>query len=164
MDKRSVKFAQLLAIANVLGERVSGKKVVDGKLVGIEEVGISGMHLTDMQRKPARTLERIHHDLMEHADKFGKHEMILLDMFGEIMADMSVEEFTNEPLDKNYLHPYYIQQNALAQVTTVKGYALKSGLNIRTVQRMCVDGSLKAKNEYGVWLIETPDEEEGKEE
>lgn len=154
MDKRSVKFAQLLAIANVLGERMIGKKVVDGKLVGVEEVGISGRHLTDMGRKPARTLERIHRDLMEHAHKFGKHEMILLDMFGEIMADMSMEEFTNEPLDKNYLHPYYIQQNALAQVTTVKGYALKSGRPIRTVQRMCEDGRLKAKNVYGVWLIE----------
>lgn len=155
MDKRSVKFAQLLAIANVLGERVIGRRKVDGS----EEVGISGMHLTDMQRKPARTLERIHKDLMEHAHKFGKHEMILLDMFGEIMADTSVEEFTNEPLDKNYLHPYYIQQNALAQVTTVKGYALKSGKPIRTVQRMCEDGRLKAKNVYGVWLIEDADNE-----
>lgn len=154
MDIRSVKFAQLMAIANVLGERV-----IDRNEYGMaKEVGIADIHLTNLQRKPAITLERIHRDLMEHAEKFGKHELVLLDMFGEIMADMSVEEFTNEPLDKKYLHAYYIQQNALAQVTTVKGYALKSGLNIRTIQRMCVDGSLKAKNVHGVWLIEDDEE------
>lgn len=41
----------------------------------------------------------------------------------------------------------------LDYVTTVKGYSEKTGIKIRTVQRMCEDGRLKAKNEYGVWLI-----------
>ncbi|GAV11323.1 tRNA-dihydrouridine synthase [Paenibacillus sp. NAIST15-1] len=39
-------------------------------------------------------------------------------------------------------------------VTTVKGYAIENDINIRTVQRMCEDGRLKAKNVHGVWLIE----------
>ncbi|WP_025686005.1 hypothetical protein [Paenibacillus maysiensis] len=44
-------------------------------------------------------------------------------------------------------------------VTTVKGYAERTGKNIRTVQRMCEDGRLKAKFEHGVWLIEYKPEE-----
>ncbi|GAF10866.1 hypothetical protein JCM16418_5094 [Paenibacillus pini JCM 16418] len=42
-------------------------------------------------------------------------------------------------------------------VTTVKGYALKTGKGIRTVQRMCESGKLKAKYEHGVWIIELED-------
>ena len=41
----------------------------------------------------------------------------------------------------------------LDYVTTVKGYSLQSGIHVRTVQRMCEDGRLKAKNVHGVWLI-----------
>jgi hypothetical protein len=41
-------------------------------------------------------------------------------------------------------------------VTTVKGYAELKELNVRTVQRMCEDGRLKAKVVHGVWLIELP--------
>jgi hypothetical protein len=44
----------------------------------------------------------------------------------------------------------------LDRVTTVKGYAIDHGLHIRTVQRMCESGKLKAKNVHGVWLIEIP--------
>ncbi|MCY9544217.1 hypothetical protein M5X00_17795 [Paenibacillus alvei] len=44
--------------------------------------------------------------------------------------------------------------NPLDRVTTVKGYAEMKDMNVRTVQRMCEDGRLKAKNVYGVWLIE----------
>ncbi|MNB95556.1 hypothetical protein D3C75_427330 [compost metagenome] len=44
--------------------------------------------------------------------------------------------------------------NALEEVTTVKGYSLETGIGIRTVQRMCEDGRLKAKNVFGVWLID----------
>ena len=41
----------------------------------------------------------------------------------------------------------------LDYVTTVKGYSLQTGIHVRTVQRMCEDGRLKAKNVHGVWLI-----------
>lgn len=46
--------------------------------------------------------------------------------------------------------------NPLDQITTVKGYALLTGLHIRKVQRMCEKGELTAKYVHGIWLILLP--------
>jgi hypothetical protein len=65
---------------------------------------------------------------------------------------------------ENDFHKVSFNGSPLDHVTTVKGYSEKTGIGIRTVQRMCESGKLKAKNENGIWLIEYRSLEEGCEE
>lgn len=130
---RTQKFGRLIAIANVLGNKIGGENKISGK------------HLTDMSRKPARTLERIHTELMEHAHKFGADELALLDMFGEIIADLDVSEFTNEPLSRSYLQSYYSQQHILNNIMSAEEAAEMWGYtNPGTVKNMCSEGKVIA--------------------
>lgn len=141
--KRDLAFGRLLAIANVLGKNVFEK----------DRIGISDKYLTKISRSPATAIEKIHKELMEYAHQFGPTEMILLDMFGEIMANLSTDDFTNEPLNPQYLQGYYSQQNDLNGVIGAEEAADMWGLSAGTVKNMCADGKVRAKKIGKTWVI-----------
>ncbi|MDR9852908.1 type I-C CRISPR-associated protein Cas8c/Csd1 [Paenibacillus sp. VCA1] len=141
---RDIKFGRLLAIANVLANKAKDK----------DEIGIADKHLTRYDRKPALTLERIHSDLLKYADRFGKDEMMLLDMFGEIMASLDGDEFNNEPLSGKYLQAYYAQQHDLDNVIGVEEASELWGLSPGTIKNYCAEGRISAKKIGKTWVID----------
>lgn len=145
--KREIAFGRLLAIANVLS-----KKVFE-----TDKQSVSQKHMTQFAKNPAKTLERIHADLMEYADKFGADEMQLLNMLGEILAEMSESEFTNEPLKPQYLQAYYSEQHTLNTLDNVMGVEDASdlwGLKPGTIKNYCADGIVQAKKIGKTWVID----------
>ncbi|OKP95410.1 helix-turn-helix domain-containing protein [Paenibacillus sp. P46E] len=142
-DNRSMIFGRLIAIANVLGDRVLDKGVPP----------ISSQYLDKIGREPAKTIEAIHHKLLDYSHKFGPEEMVLLDMFGEIMADLNLEEFTNDPLGSEYLHSFYTQQNALNEVMGVEEAAELWGLSPGRIKNICAEGKIQARKIGKTWII-----------
>lgn len=141
---RDIKFGQLLAIANVLGERVFEK----------DKMSISQKYMSRFSKNPAKAFEKIHTELLEYAPTFGENEIQLLNLFGEILASMDESEFTNEPLNPQYLHGYYTQQNDLENIigTTEAGEILK--LSPDHVKLLCRQGKIKAKLIGKTWVID----------
>ncbi|MGO4952050.1 hypothetical protein [Paenibacillus sp. DRB1-1] len=142
---REIKFGRVLAIANVLGEKVKDKG----------EIGISPKHMERYGFKPATTLERIHKDLMQHAEKFGEEEMILFDLLMEEMAQIDWDEFTDEPLRGRYLQAYGAQQhtldNVMGAVEAAKEWDYDSP---GTVKNLCATGKVIAKKIGNTWVID----------
>lgn len=146
MDKltRDQKFGQLLAIANVLSARVyEGDKPT-----------ISQKHLDRYGRLPRKTLEKIHAELMEYADQFQGEELVLLDLFGEVISTLDEEEFTNEKLAPRYLQAYYTQQNFLDNAIGVEEAARILGIAPGTVKNKCAAGEITAKKIGMAWVID----------
>lgn len=141
---RDQKFGRLLAIANVLGDKVFEDN----------NIGIADKHMSRFSKKPALAFEKIHKELMEYAPQFGQDEMQLMNMFEEILADMDESEFTNEPLNPVYLHSYYTQQNALDSVIGVDEAADILGLSPGTVKNYCATGKIEAKKIGKTWVID----------
>ncbi|WP_080833178.1 type I-C CRISPR-associated protein Cas8c/Csd1 [Cohnella massiliensis] len=109
--ERDEAFGRLLAIANVLGDRVFEKK----------KIGIANKYGSAFAREPRKAIEKIHEELMQYTHKFGDAEMVLLDMFGEIMAGLDISDFTNKPVGAKYLQSFYSQQHILSD--EIVGYA-----------------------------------------
>ncbi|MFS0841316.1 type I-C CRISPR-associated protein Cas8c/Csd1 [Paenibacillus sp. 1P03SA] len=141
---RDVSFGRLLAIANVLGERLFER----------DKPNITSKYLERYRRSPAKTFQKIHEELMEYAHKFGETEVHLMDMFGEILANMDIEQFTDEPLKDNYLHSYYSQQNTLHNIMSVEEAAKLWGYeNPGSVKNLCSSGKIQASKIGRDWVI-----------
>ncbi|MFU0790635.1 type I-C CRISPR-associated protein Cas8c/Csd1 [Virgibacillus proomii] len=141
---RDQKFGRLLAIANILSNKVfeSGKPSIAQK------------HMSRFSKKPAIAFEKIHAELMEYAPKFGNDEMVLFNMFEEILSDMDEKEFSNEPLSPQYLHSYYEEQSALNNMIGVEEAAKILNLSPGTVKNHCAEGKIKAKKIGKTWIID----------
>jgi len=141
---RDIKFGRLLAIANILSERVfeEGKQSVVQK------------YMSRYSQKPAKTFQKIHEELLEYAQQFGSDEMVLLDMFGEILAEMEESEFTNEPLTEKYLHAFHSQQHRLSNLIGVEEAAKILGLSPGTVKNKCAAGELPAVKIGKTWVMD----------
>lgn len=144
MSDRNAKFGRLLAIANVLSKNIyeKGRPLAGDK------------YLIEMRKRPAKAFEKMHSDLMEYASKFGPDEMQLMDMFGEILADIDDSDFTNEPLNNDYLLHYYKQQHVLESVIGVEEAAELWGLSPGTVKNYCAEGRVFAKKIGKTWVID----------
>lgn len=140
---RDTKFGQLLAIANVLGERVFEK----GKL------SISQKYMSRFSKHPVTAFEKIHTDLLEYAPKFGEDEIQLMNLFNEILANMDTSEFTNEPLNPTYLHSYYTQQNDLSNIIGTTEAAEILNLSPDHVKLLCRQGKIESKRIGKTWII-----------
>lgn len=141
---RDIKFGRLLAIANILGQRVFEK----GK------PSISETNWKKYDQRPFDVFTKMHKDLMDYSHKFGEEEMILIDLFGEILADMDESEFTNEPLDRTYLLGYYQQGNVLNNIIGVNEAAELWNLSPGTIKNYCASGRIKAKKIGQTWVID----------
>jgi len=133
-----------LAIANILSEKV----FEDGK------PSVMQKHMSRYSQKPAKTFQKIHEELLEYAPKFGPDEIALLDMFGEILAEMEEYEFTNEPLTPKYLHAFHSQQHRLSNIIGVEEAAKILGLSPGTVKNKCAAGELPAKKIGKTWVLD----------
>lgn len=141
---RNQKFGRLLAIANVLAERVYEK----GK-------PLPSHQFTDrFSRKPMDTFVKIHEDLMQYTHKFGGEEMHLVDMFGEILAGMEVEEFSNDALKPSFLQAFCSQQHALHNVIGVEEAAELWGLSAGTIKNYCAQGKIQSRKIGKTWVID----------
>lgn len=141
---RDQAFGRLLAISNILSERVFED----------DRLKISQKYMSRFSKAPAKTFEKIHTELMEYAHKFGPDEIQLMDMFEEILANMDESQFTNDPLNPTYLHSYHTQQNALANVIGVEEASELWGLSPGYIKNLCADGKIKAKKIGKTWVIE----------
>src|SRR5699024_9176558 len=106
---REQKFGQLLAIANIISERI----YKDG------EGTISTKYLADYDQKPREVFERIHSDLINRSSEFTEVEIELMSHFDKVMASISDGEFTNEPIKPKYLHAYHTKQHHLRDIIGV---------------------------------------------
>ncbi len=94
---RELKFGQLLAIARVLGERV----YEEGK------PSIPEAYWKKYKEAPVEVFTKLHTDLMEYSHKFGETEIYLMTLFDEILSEIDVSEYIDEPLEGEYLLGYY---------------------------------------------------------
>lgn len=141
---RDIKFGRLLAIANILSERVIEKnkrsKVIE--------------YWDRYQKRPMEVFSKIHADIMEYTHKFGETEMYLFDLFVEILADMTEEEFTNEPLNPVYTHEFSRHQHNLENVMGVEKASKIWGLSSGYIKNLCSEGKIKAKKIGNTWVID----------
>lgn len=142
--EREIAFGRLLAIANVLS-----KKVFES-----DKIKISDKYLSRYSKAPAKYFTIIHKELMEYVDKFGQDELQLLGLFEEILSEMDVTEFTNDPLNEKYLHAYYTQQHSLNNVVGVEDASKLWGLSPGTIKNYCAEGKIISKKIGNTWIIE----------
>lgn len=93
----------------------------------------------------------------------GSYEIMIPDCEIEIVHELltSNSEISEEEI-RNIMKLYLVTDDqkeisVFPNVTTIKGYHMKTGTPIRTISNWCDKGKLKAKYEYGVWLIEIED-------
>lgn len=111
-------FYRLIAIADVLGDRVLDKGAPS----------IASQYLDKIGREPMKAVTLMHTKLIQHAHKFGPKENALIDMFGELMARLEIEDFNNKPLDSSYIINYYHQKSefpfvGLAEAAEILGWS-----------------------------------------
>lgn len=141
---RNEKFGRLLSIANVLSERV----FEEGK------PNVSGKYLSRFTNKPALALEKIHKELLEYTHKFGPEEWHLFELFGEIMAELDLSDFTNESLSSKYLYHYYSQNHELENCIGVDEASALWGLSPGTIKNYCAAGKIVSKKIGNTWIID----------
>lgn len=141
---REESFGRLLAIANVLGWRVFDK----------HRPSISAKYSTRLGQKPAHTFKLIHEELMGYSHKFGDDELYLMDMFGEILADMDFEDFSNEDLDGIYRLHQSKEQNSLFRIMSAEEASERWGLSAGHIKNLAADGKIKARKVSKTWLID----------
>lgn len=147
-NRREIAFGRLLAIANVLSERVFEK----GK------PSIMAKYLDRYQRKPFETFFKIHQELIEYSHKFGSEELQLLDLFQEIINDLSMEDADQDvPLQGQFMQVFHSQQHVLHTLDNIMGTeeaAETWGLSQDHVKRLCREGKVKAVRIGQVWVLE----------
>lgn len=147
-NRREVIFGRLLSIANVLSDKVFEK----GK-------PIAHSYLDKIQKKPFETLVKIHQDLLDYAYKFGPNELTLMDMMGELINELSIEDAENDtPLKDNYLLSYYSQNHSLRALDQIMGTQEASQLWGYTsqdhVKRLCREGKVKCVQIGNTWVLD----------
>ncbi|BAD65345.1 hypothetical protein ABC2811 [Shouchella clausii KSM-K16] len=144
MLSREEAFGRLLAIANVLGDRVYEK----GK------PSVSSTYSKRLSHKPASTFKIIHEDLMQYAHKFGAEEQHLMDLFGEILAEINIDDFSNESLKEEYLLHRNKQQHSLNNIMSAEEASKKWGLSAGYIKNLAAKGKIQAKKIGKTWIID----------
>jgi hypothetical protein len=140
---RDEKFGRLLAIADVLSDGIFEKH--SGR--------IGARYSSRMSTSPTSTIMLINRDIIQYVDTWGEREHLLYDMFTEILADMSIEEFDNEPLSYKYLHSVSVQRHALRNIMSVEEAAKKWKMSESRVRALCADETIEARKLGKTWII-----------
>ncbi|XID91022.1 type I-C CRISPR-associated protein Cas8c/Csd1 [Paenibacillaceae bacterium WGS1546] len=143
MATREQKFGRILAIANVLGEKVFPE----------DQQSIATKYLSKMDRHPATVFVQMHKELMAHMHRFGAGEHVLMDMLGEQIAELTVEEMNNKPLDGQWLINYYHKSHELNNIMDVHEAGAMWGLSPAYVRNLCAAGTVEAKKIGRDWAI-----------
>lgn len=141
---REKTFGQLLAIANVMGDRVLPKNARR----------ISEKYMKSYDKNPAKVFKRIHEELMQNYSKFGAEEIVLMDMLGEILDGLGLEGFTSEPLSEEYLLHYHKERAWLERAISAEQAGAKWGLSAGYVKNLAASGKIIAKKVGNTWVID----------
>ncbi|WII36803.1 hypothetical protein [Paenibacillus thiaminolyticus] len=144
MNDRETKFARAFAILNVIARSVYEKGKPLPAFVSLDKLG----------RKPMDVLVRTHGDVMQYAHKFSQHEMMLLDLFDEIISEIDMDEFDNAPLAARYFQPFHAQQRAIDGVMGVAEGSRRWELSPGTLKNYCAKGIVIATKIGRDWAIE----------
>lgn len=144
MNDREAKFARAFAILNVIARAVYEKGKPLPAYTALDKLG----------QKPMDVLVRTHEDVMQYAHKFGQHEMMLLDLFDEIVAKIDGSEFDNTPLAARYFQPFHAQQRAIDGVMGVAEGSRRWGMSPGTLKNYCAQGKVIAVKIGRDWAIE----------
>jgi len=141
---RERQFGQLLAIANVLINKIHGN---NGQAV-------MNKYWDKYQREPAKTFTKIHENIIDYIYKLDKNDIALLDLFQNILADMDYEKFNDDKLNNEYLHSFYEKKSLLDNLISADKAAEMWKLSPGTVKNMCADGKVDAVKVGNVWVID----------
>lgn len=142
---RTEKFARIFALAHTLGT-----VLIHGDYQTMDK------YRTDMQRKPADTLMRMHTDLANHFHSLefdGSYAHLIFEMMGEQIASLLPEELTNEPLDDSFFIYRASQAHAARNIMSAKAAGKLWGLSPAYVRNLCADGTVKAVRIGKTWAI-----------
>ena len=142
--ERERQFGQLLAIANVL----------INKIHGINGPAVMNKYWDKYQREPAKTFTKIHENIIDYIYKLDKNDIALLDLFQTILADMDYDQFNDEKLSNDYLHTFYKQKDALDHLISVADAAKLWGLSEGHVKNICAEGKIDAVKIGKTWVID----------
>lgn len=104
-NDRDILFGKILAVVNILGERV-----FDGGKPSVYQTAFKKFPST-----PKEAFTKMHSCVMQYSEKLGKEENELFDKLSEIMYELDDTEFNNDPLGDKYLLAYHKQQHELAK-------------------------------------------------
>lgn len=104
-NDRDILFGKILAVVNVLSERVFG----GGKPSNYQTA------FKKFSNAPKEAFTKMHSYILQYSEKFNKEENELFDKLSEIMYELDDTEFNNEPLGDKYLLAYHKQQHELAK-------------------------------------------------
>lgn len=144
MKTREEKFARILAIANLIGERT-----LESNRPSIEH-----HYRTKFSRYPAKTLATIHKDLMAYSHRWKRKEWMLYDVLMEEIADLDLDEFNNEDLGEMFplhLGKSYVE---MRNIIGVKVASKILGLTEGTVKNYCAEGRIPAKKIGKTWVLD----------
>lgn len=147
MKKRERQFGQLLAVANILINKIhkgNGPAVMD-------------KYWKRFEQKPADTFTKMHGEIIDYIYLFDSVDIALLDIFQTILSDMDIEDFNNLKLDSGYLHAYYQQKSPLNNLDNLIGVSEASelwGLTAAYIKNLCAEGKVDAKKIGNTWVID----------
>lgn len=144
MENRDRQFGQLLAIANVLINKIhkgNGPAVMK-------------KYWDRYQRKPAETFTKIHEEIINYIYKLDQNDIALLDLFQTILADMDFEDFNDIKLNNSYLHTYHEQKDSLNHLIGVSEASQLWGLTAAYIKNLCAEGKIDAVKIGNVWVID----------
>ncbi|MBJ6362077.1 type I-C CRISPR-associated protein Cas8c/Csd1 [Paenibacillus sp. GCM10012307] len=141
---RDVAFGRILAIANVISERVFEK----GK------PSVSQKYFDRYKKNPYATFTKIHTELMGYAHKFGENELRLMDMFGEILSGIQPGDMEAKDLKPAFLQGFYSQQDALKNIMGTDEAAELWGYTPDHIKRLCREGKIKCVMIGKTWVVD----------
>lgn len=107
---RDELYGRMIALLDLIGDRVLDKGAPP----------ISTQFLGQMRHNPSVAITLAHKKIMQHARKFGEKENLLLDMFGQLIVQLDVEEFTErKPLEGHYTISFYHQRSEVPKLVGV---------------------------------------------
>gem|GEM_PF-1570682 len=142
--ERERQFGQLLAIANVL----------INKIYGGNGHTIMNKYWEKYQREPAKTFTKIHENIISYIYKLDKNDIVLLDLFQSILADMDYEQFNDKKLNDDYLHTFYKQKDLLQNLIGVDKAAELWGLSEGYIKNLCAEGKIIAIKIGKTWVMD----------
>lgn len=144
LENRERQFGQLLAISNVLINKIHGDN----------SPAIMNRYWDKYQNKPAETFIKIHENIIDYIYKLNKNDIALLDLFQTILAGMDYEQFNDEKLDNAYILAYHEQKDSLNHLIGVDKASDLWGLSPAYIKNLCADGKVDAVKIGNVWVID----------
>ncbi|WP_040985551.1 helix-turn-helix domain-containing protein [Oceanobacillus jeddahense] len=146
MAKRDKDFGRFLGIANILGERVFEE----------ERRSVSALYQEKLKKNPAKAVQLIHENLMQYQNSFTDNDWVLMDILGDIIADMDEEDFTNEGIEdkEQFILQSHRQRGLLSNLMSSKHASEYWGISEGYIKNLCAEGKIDAVKIGKSWVID----------